>query len=183
VSREEATLAPEGELRPNRRGASPVAHRQRRRLLGLILTLPFALSACSSSPKSSTTTTAPSAVATRQAIRANWVAFFSGSTAAARKVALLENGKSFARIIDAQASSALAKSVDAKVPKVTITSSTQATVRYSLDLGGKPALTNQEGQAVLQNETWKVGVMSFCALLTLEQVPAPACPTPSTSST
>lgn len=119
----------------------------------------------------------PTSVATTKArITANWKAFFAGSTPAARKITLLQDGSRFAAIIRGQATSPMAKSVAAKVAKVTITSSTNAKVRYSLTVGGKTALANQTGTAVLQRGTWKVGVASFCALLALEQVTTPACP-------
>jgi hypothetical protein len=108
-------------------------------------------------------------------ITADWVAFFSGATSATRKIALLQNGKTFAKVIEDQASSPLSKSVAAKVSKVTLTSSTQANVRYSLTLGGQPALSNVQGQAVLISGTWKVGDRSFCGLLALEQDKVPAC--------
>ena len=108
-------------------------------------------------------------------ITADWVAFFSGATSAARKIALLQNGKSFAKVIEDQASSPLSKSVAAKVSKVTLTSSTKANVRYSLTLGGQPALSNVQGQAILISGSWKVGDRSFCGLLALEQDKVPAC--------
>jgi len=41
-------------------------------------------------------------------------------------------------------------------------------VKYDILLNGTPALTNQTGTAVQENGTWKVGVTSFCGLLTLE---------------
>jgi hypothetical protein len=41
-------------------------------------------------------------------------------------------------------------------------------VKYDILLNGTPALTNQTGTAVLDNGTWKVGVTSFCGLLTIE---------------
>jgi len=110
-------------------------------------------------------------------ITADWVTFFAGSTPAARKIALLQNGKAFTKVIDQQAGSPMSKSVGAKVSKVTLTSSTKANVRYSLTLGGQPALTNVQGQAILISGTWKVGDGSFCALLALEQSKLPAaCP-------
>ena len=112
---------------------------------------------------------------TKDKIKTDWIAFFAGSTSAKRKIALLQNGQSFAAIIEGQASSPMARSVTATVAAVTLTSPTKAKVRYSLDLGGKPALTNQVGVAVLQDKTWKVGDQSFCALLALEQVKSPAC--------
>ncbi len=118
--------------------------------------------------------------ATRTKIKTDWVTFFAGSTPVKQKIALLQNGQSFAGVIKSQASSPtiapLAKSVSASVASVTLTSATKAKVKYSLDLGGKPALSNQTGIAVLQAGTWKVGDQSFCALLALEQITAPACP-------
>jgi hypothetical protein len=108
-------------------------------------------------------------------ITADWEAFFSGSTGAKRKIALVQDGSSFAKVIKAQATSPIAKSVTAKVSRVVVGSKGTATVRYSLNLGGKPALTNQKGEAVLQDGTWKVGAQSFCSLLALEQVKLPVC--------
>jgi hypothetical protein len=69
----------------------------------------------------------------------------------------------------------MAESVTAKVSKVTLKSASTATVVYSLDLGGKPALVNQQGEAILQGGTWKVGVQSFCALLAMEGTKLPVC--------
>ena len=101
-------------------------------------------------------------------MKANWEAFFSGTTSAAKKISLLQNGQKFAAVIEAQAGSGLAKSASAKVTAVSVTSPTEATVTYDILLAGKPALTNQTGQAVYQDGTWKVGDASFCALLALE---------------
>jgi hypothetical protein len=108
-------------------------------------------------------------------IKADWTAFFAGSTSVKQKITLLQNGQSFAAIIKGQASSLMAKSVAAKVSAVTVTSATKAKVHYSLTLGGMPALANQTGVAVLQGGIWKVGDQSFCGLLALEQVKTPAC--------
>ena len=52
--------------------------------------------------------------------------------------------------------------------KVTLVSPTQAKVIYSILVGGTPALSNQTGVAVYQDGVWKVGVASFCGLLTVE---------------
>ncbi|HLN68258.1 MAG TPA: DnaJ domain-containing protein [Streptosporangiaceae bacterium] len=94
--------------------------------------------------------------------------FFSGKTSAATKITLLQNGQAFTTIINAQSGSSMARSASAKVTKVTVTSSAQATVTYNILLGTTPALTNQSGLAVYQNGTWKVGDASFCTLLALE---------------
>ncbi|HEY6787543.1 MAG TPA: hypothetical protein VI365_09545 [Trebonia sp.] len=51
---------------------------------------------------------------------------------------------------------------------MTLTSTTQATVKYELDgPGGTVLLPNQTGTAVLVNGVWQVGDASFCGLLTL----------------
>ena len=56
----------------------------------------------------------------------------------------------------------------AKVNSVTLTSTTQATVKYDLDgPGGTSLLPNQVGTAVLVNGVWQVGDASFCGLLAL----------------
>ena len=56
----------------------------------------------------------------------------------------------------------------AKVDKVTVTSASQAKVVYTILFAGTPALSNVSGVAVLENGMWKVGDVSFCGLLTLE---------------
>jgi hypothetical protein len=68
----------------------------------------------------------------------------------------------------ALAATGLAAQAKAKVLTVTNVTATQATVKYNILLGGTPVLKNQIGTAVNQNGTWKVGVASFCGLLTLE---------------
>ena len=101
-------------------------------------------------------------------IKTNWVAFFNPKTPVAKRVSLLQNGATFASIIKAQASSALASSATSSVSAVTAESATEAKVTYSILVGGAPALKNQPGVAVKQGGVWKVGDQSFCALLTLE---------------
>ncbi len=133
-------------------------------LLLLAITVPVAAGPVNAESKSTTAK-----------IAADWEAFFSGSTTASRKIALVQDGSSFAKVIESQSSSPIAKSVTAKISKVVVDSKNTATVHYSLNLGGKPALTNQKGEAVLQSGTWKVGAQSFCSLLALEQVKLPVC--------
>ena len=126
---------------------------------------------------SSGTLMTTSSKATQTKITKDWVTFFAGTTPPKEKVALLQNGQSFAAVIKAQAAgNPMAGTAAAKVLKVTLTSPTKATVRYTITIGGQPALSNQTGQAVLQGGTWKVGDNSFCALLALEQTKTPACP-------
>jgi len=81
---------------------------------------------------------------------------------------LLQDGQEFASIIQSQAGSSLAAGATAKVTNATLVSSTEAKVTYSILEGGQAALSNQAGEAVYQDGTWKVGVASFCSLLALE---------------
>ena len=134
-------------------------------------TSPSSAAASSSAPATSAapSTSAPaSSAAAASAIAANWTAFFNAKTPVAQRANLLEDGQDFAAIIKAQASSPLASAATAKVTKVTVTSPTQATVVYNIVVAGQSALSNQSGTAVLQGGTWKVGLTSFCGLLSLE---------------
>ena len=124
-------------------------------------------SAPASSPASSSSGAAASGNAKAQ-ITANWEAFFNGQTSAAKKISLLQNGQKFAAVINAQAGSGLASSAGAKVTAVVVNSATKATVTYDITLSGATALANQTGTAVYEGGTWKVGDVSFCQLLKLE---------------
>lgn len=117
---------------------------------------------------SASPSTGGSSSAAVTAIKANWEAFFRPKTPASKKITLLQNGQTFASVIEAQNSSSLASSATSTVSAVTLESPTQAKVTYSILVGGAPALKDQPGVAVLQSGIWKVGDQSFCALLTLE---------------
>lgn len=155
--------------------------------LVVVLAAVAAVTACSSSgstkaggsasasppaPTSAAPTTAsPSPGGTSAAvtqIKANWVTFFNPKTPVTQRVNLLQNGPAFESIIKAQAGSPLASSATSSVSAVTVESSTQAKVTYSILVGGSPALKDQPGVSVFQDGIWKVGDQSFCALLTLE---------------
>jgi hypothetical protein len=146
---------------------------------GLVLVLATA-AACGSSSSTSNPPSASASPATASAaalVKANWEAFFSGTTAAAKKISLLQNGQQFAKTIQAQAGSAIAKGSAAAVTDVKITSPSTATVTYSITLNGATALPNQTGQAFLEGGVWKVGAQSFSALLALEGQAPSASPT------
>jgi hypothetical protein len=131
---------------------------------------------CGGSKKGTGATTTTAAAATpaeqKAQIRGAWERFFAGSTPASEKEALLEHGSLLAPAIEAQAKSPLAKSSSAKVTNVTLNGPAKATVTYTILLGGKPALQHQQGTAVKSGSSWKVGLASFCRLLSL-QGPAP----------
>jgi hypothetical protein len=127
---------------------------------------PSSSASSSSAPVSSASPVSSSGAAST--IAANWATFFNAKTPVAKRVSLLQDGQTFQSIIKSQAGSGLAASATAKVTKVTMVSSTQAKVTYSILIGGQSALAHQAGVAVLQGGTWKVGLASFCGLLTLE---------------
>lgn len=154
----------------------------------LLSTLVVVAAACGSSSTSSSSpspsgskgsSTSSAAIAAQ--VKASWQTFFDGTTPAARKIALLQNGQQFAQIINAQAGLPIAKSTKAVVSAVNVTSASTATVKYSITLGGNTALADRTGQAVLENGVWKVGDSSFAALLALEGVKVPM-PTGSSST-
>jgi hypothetical protein len=133
------------------------------------------LSLGAAAPSYAATRAHASTTATAKAkIVADWEAFFSGKTPAKRKIDLVQDGKDFARVIESQASSPMAKSTTAKVLAVTV-SGDKATVRYTIYLAGEPALKDQNGEAILQGGIWKVGAASFCSLLALEGTKVPIC--------
>jgi hypothetical protein len=102
------------------------------------------------------------------AIKKNWTTFFSAKTPTKRRIGLLQDGNMLAKVIKAQSGSSLAAAASAKVSHVTLTGTNQASVMYSIYVGGQAALPNQSGVAVYQDGVWKVGLVSFCALLKIE---------------
>ena len=124
--------------------------------------------ASSSASASATVSGAGTSSGAAAQITTNWEAFFSSSTPNAKRVSLLQNGSAFSSAITSFSSIPLAAGLVAKVNSVTVTSTTQATVKYDLDgPGGTSLLPNQTGTAVLVNGVWQVGDASFCGLLGL----------------
>jgi hypothetical protein len=119
-------------------------------------------------PSASSSSSSAAVAGDEKTIAANWTAFFNPKTPVAKRVSLLQDGSQFASIIRAQAGGGLAAAASAQVTKVTVISTSQAGVTYNILLDGQPALKNQSGTAVFQGGTWKVGVQSFCGLLSLE---------------
>ena len=157
-----------------------------RRIMALALgpALAVAVAACSSSSSTSATTSpsssaasapvgSPSAVASSSSsgavaeITTNWEKFFSSSTTAAQKAALLQNGSVFTSAISAFAQLPLASGIGAKVTNVVLDSATKATVTYNIVSGGTSLLSGQSGTSVYQDGIWKVGDASLCGLFKL----------------
>ena len=134
---------------------------------------PSATTSASTTPTQATTSAGPatpvpatsSSASAVAEITANWEKFFNSSTPTAQRVALLQNGSTFATAISGL--SGLVSKLGAKVTNVTLNSATTATVTYNLTAGGSSLLTGQSGTAVLENGVWKVGDASLCGLLKL----------------
>ena len=112
-------------------------------------------------------------------ITTNWNTFFNSSTPNSKRVQLLENGSQFSAAISAFAASPLAAAVTSKVDSVSVTSATQAKVKYDLSAAGTTVANGQTGSAVLQDGTWKVGDDVFCGLLTEAKSAGLSIPVPS----
>jgi hypothetical protein len=132
-----------------------------------------AVAACSSShpshaPASSAApATGPAAVA---AVKTTWVTFFNGAVPIPRRLGLLQDGGQFASFVRSQEKTsvlALVLQATATVSSVTIGPPGQASVRYTILLGGKPLEKNLLGTAVYDGGRWKMAVTTFCGLLHL----------------
>jgi len=147
-----ATAAACGSSSPSGSSSTPAA------------TATSASSAPATSPAATSTGSAPAGATA--AITTNWETFFNIKTSSAKRVTLLQDGSQFASIIKAQQDSPLAAGLTAKVKSISDVTSSQATVKYDLVVGGsKVPMT---GDAVYEDGTWKVGAATFCGLLTLE---------------
>lgn len=122
----------------------------------------------------SSSPTAGSAAAAH-AVATTFTEFFAGTTPADRKITLVQHGPGFAQVIRAQAGGTMSQATTVKVSRVTLTSPTRATVRYTILLGGTPAMKGQVGTAMKEGGHWVVGAATFCQLLTLEQSAPPLC--------
>lgn len=126
---------------------------------------PASAPASASGPASASSTfNSPSAVA---AITATWEKFFDSSTSSTERVALLQNGSTFSAAIAEFAKLPLASGLGAKVTNVALSSATAATVTYNITASGTSLLSGQKGAAIFQDNTWKVGDASLCALFKL----------------
>src|SRR5262249_46350355 len=73
----------------------------------------------------------PSLTGTAKTVATNWVAFFNPATPTATKVTLLQNGSTFAPVLQAESANATAQTTSAKVDAVTVSGS-KATVTWDL---------------------------------------------------
>ena len=138
------------------------------RRLALVVVVGLALAACGSS--SSTTGDA----AARAQIKSAYEKFFSGQSSVSERAAVLQNGSRFKPVIQAFASNPIAKNVNVTVSSVTLQGAEKARVVYTVKLGSA-GLPKQNGTAVRQSGTWKVGYASLCRLVALQGSTPSAC--------
>jgi hypothetical protein len=143
------------------------------RRLALVVVAGLALAGCGGS-STQTTTTGQSAAEAKAQVKSAYTKFFSGQTSVADREAVLEDGAKFKSVIQSFASNPLAKNVSVTVSSVKLQGSNDATVVYTVKLGGA-GLPKQTGTAVLQDGTWKVGDASLCKLVSLQGTTPSAC--------
>jgi hypothetical protein len=142
------------------------------RRLALVLVLALvagSLAACGSGKKKSST--GPDAQAQ---IKSAYQKFFSSKTSLSERVSLLQDGPKFKPVIQAFASNPLAKNVSVDVSSVTLQGPDKAKVVYLVKFSGT-SLPKQNGTAVRESGTWKVGYASLCKLVALGGSPPAAC--------
>jgi hypothetical protein len=141
-----------------------------KRLAVVVVVVGLSLAACggSSHPSSSS---GPDA---QTQIKNAYVKFFAPGTPLPQRVALLQNGSHFKPVIQTFASNPLAKSVSVSVSSVTLENANRAKVAFDIKLGSS-SLGTQNGTAVRQNGTWKVGYAGLCRLVSLQGSTPSAC--------
>jgi hypothetical protein len=160
----------------------------------------FVLAGCGSgdgddSEKDTTTTEAAAEATTTTAaeepaddvtepVTTNFVKFFDNFDG---DLTLLENGEAFeSDVAGMRESAAAAGSIGVDVHSVTPledadceaagTIAPCAEVNFDLVVAGDPAVPDQTGYAVLEDDTWKVSASTFCALTALGSGTPEACP-------
>lgn len=137
--------------------------------LVLIALVAVGLASCKNASSAAGSAGAPEAQITQ-----HWVTFFSNRSSTAQKLAVLENGDRYARVLAEVARSSLDQQSSAEVSRVTVHGRT-ADVTYTAFRGGSPALKDRTGQAVLQDGTWKVSDGTFCSLVSMAEPTPPEC--------
>jgi hypothetical protein len=135
------------------------------RHLAVVLVLVLALSACGGSGGGSSDASAQ--------IKSAYEQFFSPKTSVPDRVAVLQDGPRFKKLVASFASNPLAKNVTVDVSSVQ-QSGNHAKVVYTVKFGGT-SLPKQTGTAVLQDGKWKVGFASLCKLVALQGSVPSAC--------
>jgi hypothetical protein len=120
----------------------------------------------------------PRPAVTKAMIWQRWETFFAGTTPAAKRIELAENGDRYASTIREISALPLAKQAAANVTAVELDGPMHATVTFTLLLNGSPVVEGVKGSAVLVDGVWQVSIASLCELAALQGTVPKACPTP-----
>jgi hypothetical protein len=131
------------------------------RRLAFVVVVGLSLAACGGSSHS--TSSGPDA---QTQIKSAYTKFFAPGTSLSDRVALLQNGAQFRSVVKAFAGNPLAKNASATVSSVTMQGANEAKVVFNVKLGSA-SLGTQNGTAVRENGTWKVGYAALCRLVGL----------------
>lgn len=125
------------------------------------------------SPTSAFSTTADAA--TVAAVSKAYTTFFDAKQTHAALVADLQNGPKLSDALTQQAQNPTAKTLSAKVTKVTLQNPHVALVTFTLLSNGSVLLANTPGKAVLEDGTWKLAAETFCGLVAATGKIPPIC--------
>jgi ABC-type glycerol-3-phosphate transport system substrate-binding protein len=139
-----------------------------RRLALLSIVLVAVLAACGGSGGSTSTDAA------KTQITSAYEKFFSGKTSLSDRVAVLQNGPQFKRVIQEFESFPGADQVSATVKSVALQDANDANVVFVVKLGAT-SLPQQNGTAVRENGKWKVGDEGLCRLIEISGTAPPQC--------
>ncbi len=109
-----------------------------------------------------------------QAVKINFSAFFNAHTPAQKRVQLLQHGQQFAGELRQQEQTPAAQETTAAATDVQVHGD-RATVTYTIELDGRPVLSDQQGEMVKQNGQWKVSDQTFCDIESMSGAPPAAC--------
>ena len=110
-------------------------------------------------------------------IKTAYETFFSGKSSIPERIAVLQDGPRFKALVTSFANNPLAKNVSATVGTVRMQGANDAKVTYVVKLGNS-ALPKQNGTAVRQDGTWKVGYLGLCKLVALQGTTPAVCKKP-----
>ncbi len=99
-----------------------------------------------------------------------WQTFFNGAVPIPRRLGLLQNGQRFVPFVHSEEKTSvgtLVLAASAKVSSVTLRPPSQASVVFTILLGGKPLAKNLSGTAVYTGGRWQLADATFCSLLHL----------------
>ncbi len=113
---------------------------------------------------SSTLTSSQQAQASTK-IRSNIQTFFAASTPMQTRINLLQNGKNFSQVMQAEFAQLANQKPSVTVNSITYPNKTTAKVNYTVELNGQPVLKDQTGEALLINNNWLVSDSTLCQLL------------------